>query len=77
MVRLVRDRCPTLEGDMRFVIQSPKARPAIVWIHDKSYRNLLDHHGPLEGTTAEYLGPHHEDTLQQKNSKMFYENYLL
>ena len=76
MFRLVLERCPALEGGMRFVLKSAKARPAIVWVHDKSYLNLLDHHRSLEEATVEELGPY-EDMLQQKNSKMFYENYLL
>ena len=29
MFRLVLDRCPTLEGDMRFVMKSAKARLAM------------------------------------------------
>ena len=77
MFRRVPDRCPTLEGDMRFVIQATKAHLANIWIRDKSYRNLLDLHQSLEETFAEDLGPYHENTLQQKNTKMVYERYLL
>ena len=64
MFRSVLDRCPTFQGDKRFVIKVAKARLAIVWIHDKSYRDLFDFHRSLEKTTVEELGPYHEDTLQ-------------
>ena len=75
--RLVVDRCPTLEGDMRFVIRSAKRLLIHVCIADKSYRDLLDLHRWLEETIGEDLGPYHEDTLQEKNNKMFYDNCLL
>ena len=75
--RLVLDRCPTLKGDMRFVIKSAKRRIANVWIHDKSYRDLLDLYRSLEETNEEELGPYHVDTLQEKNNRMFYEKYFL
>ena len=77
MFRRVLDRCPTLKSDMRFIIRAAKANLASVWIRDKSYRDLLDLHQSLEETFAEELGPYHENTLEQKNSKMLYERYLL
>lgn len=76
IIKCILDRCPTLESDMRYVINGARHLLSTIFTHDKSYSDLVSLKESLEEAKAEELGPYHEDTLQEKNHKIFYENKL-
>ena len=75
--KCILDQCPTLESDMRYVVQAASKTLGTVFIHDKSYHDLLNIHRSLKETNAVDLGPFHMNTLQEKNNEMSYESKLL
>lgn len=68
--------CKTAEVDLRHASKSAALSLSRVLAQEKSYEELMKLYQSLEERLVKDLGPYHEDTLESKNSVLYYESML-